>query len=224
MTGDEAEITCPTFSAISLFTLGMTSAVPHTFTKLECTVTADIAQVTQYCQRWRLKPSTSKTVLSVFHLHNTCANRQLSVIINGKPLKHDAYPVNLAVTLEHILKYKQHLSKTAAKLKIWNNLLSKLAGTSWGAYAKTLRTSALAPCATLLQSTVVQHGRDPVIRHPSTANLTIPCVCAAHPDSMAASVGQYSPLTSFHLFTGKWPWTSYWLLLKTTCSGQYTLM
>ena len=46
VTGVKAEITCPTFSAISLFML-MTSTVPHTFTKLEYTVTADIARVTQ---------------------------------------------------------------------------------------------------------------------------------------------------------------------------------
>ena len=42
--------------------------------------------------------------------------------------------------------YKDHLLKTAAKLKSRNNLLSKLAGTSLGANAKTLHTLALALC------------------------------------------------------------------------------
>jgi len=136
VTGVKVEITCPTFSAISLFMLGMTSAVPHTFTKLEYTVTADIARVTQYCQRWRLKPSSSKTVSSAFHLRNTRC--KLSV----EPLKHDAYPVNVSVTLDQILKYKQHLS--VENFCQAQDLEHKLDGTSCGAYAKTLHTSALA--------------------------------------------------------------------------------
>jgi len=40
--------------------------------------------------------------------------------------------------------YKEHLPNTADKLKSWNNLLSKLAGSSWDAIARTLHTSALA--------------------------------------------------------------------------------
>jgi len=44
------------------------------------------------------------------------------------------------------LSFKAHLQKTSAKLKNQNNLLSKLTGTTWGAQASTLRTSALALC------------------------------------------------------------------------------
>ena len=57
-------------------------------------------------------------------------------------LKHERYPVYLGVTLS----YRQHLQKTAAKVKTRNSLLSKLAGSTWGANATTLRTSALALC------------------------------------------------------------------------------
>ena len=59
--------------------------------------------------------------------------------------KHDSFPVYLGVTLDRTLSYRQHLQKTAAKVKSRNNL-SKLAGSSWGANADTLRTSALALC------------------------------------------------------------------------------
>jgi len=44
------------------------------------------------------------------------------------------------------LTLRSHLKKSAAKLGTRNNLLSKLAGSSWGAQASTLRTSALAIC------------------------------------------------------------------------------
>jgi len=85
-------------------------------------------------------------VSSVFHLRNIWANRQLHVSMSGDLLKHDPNPVYLGVTLDRTLSYKEHLSKTAAKLKSQNNLLLKLAGSSWGANAKTFRTSALALC------------------------------------------------------------------------------
>jgi len=56
------------------------------------------------------------------------ANHQLSVIINSEPLKHDAYPVNVGVTLDQILKYKQHLSvENCCQAQ---DLEHKLAGTS----------------------------------------------------------------------------------------------
>jgi hypothetical protein len=82
----------------------------------------------------------------VFHLHNVSASRELNVTLSGKRLKHDPHPVYLGVTLDRTLRYSDHLEKTAGKLKGRNNLLMKLAGSSWGADANTLRSSALALC------------------------------------------------------------------------------
>ena len=44
------------------------------------------------------------------------------------------------------LTYHEHLKKTAAKVNTRNNLLAKLAGSTLGAKASTLRSSALALC------------------------------------------------------------------------------
>ena len=118
----------------------------HTFAELECSLTADMARMAQYCHRWHLKPSVTKTVSSVFHLHNAAASRELTVMLNGARLKHDPKPVYLGVTLDRTLTYREHLEKTASKLKTRNNLLMKLVGTTWGASANTLRSSALALC------------------------------------------------------------------------------
>ena len=52
----------------------------------------------------------------------------------------------LGVTLDRTLTYREHLEKTASKLKTRNNLLMKLVSTTRGANANTLRSSALAPC------------------------------------------------------------------------------
>ncbi|KAG5894920.1 hypothetical protein JTB14_008879 [Gonioctena quinquepunctata] len=46
--------------------------------------------------------------------------------------------------LDRSLTYKQHLTETAPKIKSRNNIICKLAGTTWGADASTLRSTALA--------------------------------------------------------------------------------
>jgi len=97
-----------------------------------------------YCRLWRLKPSPMKIVTSVFHLLNTSAARELRVHMEGQQLRHEPNPVYLGVTLDRTLSNRQHLTKTAGKLQNRNNLLMKLAGSSRGANANTLRSSALA--------------------------------------------------------------------------------
>ena len=118
----------------------------ETFFEIECTLTADLAHLAKYCQLWCQKPSTSKTVTNVFHLQNNRSRCELNVHMNGQRLKHDPYPMYLGVTLDRTLSYREHLPRSAAKLKSRNNLFAKLAGTSWGASTTTLRTSALAVC------------------------------------------------------------------------------
>ena len=88
----------------------------------------------------------TKTVSSVFHLHNAAASRELTVMLNGARLKHDPKPVYLGVTLDRTLTYREHLEKTASKLKTRNNLLLKLVVTTWSSNADNVRSSALALC------------------------------------------------------------------------------
>ena len=49
---------------------------------------------------WRLKSSASKTISSVFHLHNTSATCELSVYLDGQCLRHECHPTYLGVTLD----------------------------------------------------------------------------------------------------------------------------
>ena len=99
----------------------------------------------EYLQ-WRLKPSASKTISSLFHLHSTSATRELSVYPDGQHLWHECHPTYLGVTVDCMLSFGEHLTKTAGKLKNRNNFLMKLAGSTWGASANTLRLSALVFC------------------------------------------------------------------------------
>ena len=58
---------------------------------------------------------TTKTVNSVFHLHNASASRPLAVLMDGQPLKHDSFPVYLGVTLDRTLSHRQHLQRQQLK-------------------------------------------------------------------------------------------------------------
>ena len=53
------------------------------FSELECSLSSDMAQMSHFCQQWQLKSSASKTMSSVFHLHNTIATCELSVYLDG---------------------------------------------------------------------------------------------------------------------------------------------
>ena len=105
-----------------------------------------MARMSHFCQQWRLKPSASKTISSVFHLHNTSATRELSVYLDGQHLQHECHPTYLGVTLDRTLSYRVHLTKTAGKLKNRKELVDEATGSTWGASANTLRSSALALC------------------------------------------------------------------------------
>jgi len=102
--------------------------------ELECRLSSDMAQMSHFCRQWRLKPSASKTISSVLHLHNTRATRELSVYLDGQG-RHDRHPhpTYLGMILDRMLSYTEHFMKTAGKLKNQNNLLMKLVGSTWGA-------------------------------------------------------------------------------------------
>lgn len=121
-------------------------AQARTFSELEKILNSDMSKIDEYCRKWRLQPSVTKTVSSVFHLHNAGASKELNIVLNGQRLKHDPHPVYLGVTMDRTLTFHNHLKKTAAKVTSRNNLLSKLAGSNWGAKTRTLRLSALALC------------------------------------------------------------------------------
>jgi len=139
--------TCQLHVAENSFTLTTCLAIQgQYFSELECSLSSDMARMSHFCRQWRLQPSSSKTISSVFHLHNTSATRKLSVYLDGQRLQHECHPTYLRVTQDCTLSYRVHLTKTASKLKNRNNLLMKLAGSTWGASANNVWSSALALC------------------------------------------------------------------------------
>ena len=123
--------------------------------ELECSLSSDMVRMSHFCRQWRLKPSASKTIGSLFHLHNTSATRELSVYLDGWRIRHECPSTYLWVTLDCTLSYREHLTKTASKLKNRNNLLMKLACFTWGASAITLRSGAIICSGALIFSSRV---------------------------------------------------------------------
>jgi len=117
-----------------------------------------MASLSEFCDKWRLTPSVTKTVSSVFHLDNRRASQELNIYLSGRRISHDPHPVYLGVSLDRSLTFRQHATKTAAKIKSRNNLISKLAGSSWGADAQTLWSSAVALCYSVAEYCVPAWG------------------------------------------------------------------
>lgn len=114
------------------------------FTTAESTVTADMEILDTYFRKWCLRLNLLKTVISAFHLRNRYSNYKPEVKLRGQTLQYCSTPKYLGITLDRSLTFRQHLFNVAAKVKTRNNIIQKLAGTSWGCSAQTLRSTALA--------------------------------------------------------------------------------
>ncbi|XP_030847026.1 uncharacterized protein LOC115926449 [Strongylocentrotus purpuratus] len=125
--------------------LGIAAQNSH-IDKIETTLSSALDNLTDYYNNNHLKANPAKTQVSLFHLRNYNAGRKLSLKWNDVSLKHCDHPVYLGITLDRTLSYKQHVQKVKGKVGTRNNLLRKLANSSWGANSSTLRSTALALC------------------------------------------------------------------------------
>ena len=116
-----------------------------------------MATLSSYLQKWKLKLSTTKTVTAAFHLPNKEATRELKVAAEGCILPLFTEPTYIGIKLDRSLTYRRHLESLCKKLTTRVGLLRLLAGSSWGAGARSLRIANLA-LSTLLQSTVLSFG------------------------------------------------------------------
>ena len=78
-----------------------------------------------------------------FHLRNKEVKRELKVYANGKLLSSFPVSTHLGVKLDRSLTFRNHLETLREKLGTRVILLKRLAGSGWGAGAKTLRNAAL---------------------------------------------------------------------------------
>ena len=109
---------------------------------MEDTLSQIMTTLSPYLQILRLKLSNTKTVTAAFH-NSRDAKRELNVYNNGNLLPPCPVPTYLWVKLDRSLTFRHHLEALREKLSTRVVLLRPLAGSGWGAGAKTLRISAL---------------------------------------------------------------------------------
>ncbi|UYV67517.1 hypothetical protein LAZ67_5001062 [Cordylochernes scorpioides] len=119
-------------------------AQAKTFEELEIQLNKDLETLHNYFENWSLRLNPAKSVHCCFHLNHHRAERKLNLFINNSQITHSEHPKYLGIHLDRTLTFKTHLTKLKGKLSSRNNILHKLAGSSWGSDANTLRTSALA--------------------------------------------------------------------------------
>ena len=110
---------------------------------LEGTVTKNMATLSSYLQKWKLKLSTTKTVTAAFHLYNKEAARELKIAAEGRILPFFAEPTYLGVMLDRSLTYRRHLESLRKKLTTRVGLLRRLAGSKLGGWCQNVAHSYL---------------------------------------------------------------------------------
>ena len=114
------------------------------FETIETRLTEALEGLTDYYAKNSLNANPGKTQVCAFHLNNHAAGRKLNITWNGQVLENDCHPKYLGVTLDRTLSFAKHVQNVKAKVATRNNLLGKLANSTWGADPKTLRTTAMA--------------------------------------------------------------------------------
>ena len=112
-----------------------------TWQAMEDGLNEDMDTMVAYLRTWRLQLSVGKTIAAAYHLNTREAKRELEVRADGKRLEVQQAPKYLGVRLDRTLSFRQHLEELSAKVTSRVALIRRLAGTTWGANGKTLRTS-----------------------------------------------------------------------------------
>ena len=98
-----------------------------------------LATIGAYCNFWKLKINTSKSVYSLFTKSHKEARQEIDFNIDGIPLVKQENPVYLGVPLDRQLNMVPFMSSLKEKARRRLGLLKRLATTTWGANKGTLR-------------------------------------------------------------------------------------
>ena len=104
----------------------------NSFEQLEDTLNEDLKILQNYFLQWYLTLNANKTTAVTFHLNNREVKRELQLKIGDINISNEERRKYLGVKLDRTLTFKQNLDSTKNKLKSLNNIIGKLAGTSWG--------------------------------------------------------------------------------------------
>ena len=114
------------------------------FTTIKMRLKETLEGLTNYYANNGLNANPGRTQVCAFHLNNHTVDKQLNITWNGQVLENDRLPKYLGVTLDQSLSFAMHAQNVKANVAARNNILGKLANSTWGADPNTLWTTALA--------------------------------------------------------------------------------
>ena len=128
------------------------------------------------------------------------------------------------MTLHRTLSYREHLTKTTGKLKNRNNLLIKLSGSTCGASANTLWSSALL-CYSAAEYCAPVWSRSAHTSQVNVCSWTLPCASSLVPSVLHLSHGFLcSPTLNHQPYEGRRPLSSWWRKLSNMTVSQSSLI
>ena len=98
----------------------------------EATLTQDMATLSSYFYKGKLKLNTTKTLLAFFHLYNKEARCELNIFVNGLALPFCTKHTYVCIKLHTALTFCRHLESLRKKVASRVGLLKQLTGSSWG--------------------------------------------------------------------------------------------
>ena len=93
----------------------------------------------EYCDEWKLKINTSKTVYTIFTLSPSVAKEKHNIMIKGEKLEKEDNPTYLGIKFDRRMTLNDHMASVKKKAEGRLKLVKRLASTSWGADQSTLR-------------------------------------------------------------------------------------
>jgi len=92
-----------------------------------------------FCDEWKLKINTTKTVYAIFSLSPSVTKEYHNIMIQGVKLEKEENPTYLGIKLDPKLTLHDHMKNVKAKASNRLKLVKRLASTSRGADKSTLR-------------------------------------------------------------------------------------
>ena len=117
---------------------------------LEATLMQDMARLSTYFQKRKLKFSTTTTMLTAFHLYIKETQRGLRILVEEQTLPFCAKPTYFSIVLVRAMAFCQHLKSLFKKLTTCIKVFRQLVGSSWDVSATILCTTTLALLCTSL--------------------------------------------------------------------------
>ncbi|GFS20428.1 RNA-directed DNA polymerase from mobile element jockey [Elysia marginata] len=99
----------------------------------------DLDRLQNYCDKWKLKINSSKTVFSVFTKSHIVAKKNVPLSLRGTNLKKEEIHIYLGVKLNRQLTLKELIQDSRGRVNQRLQPVKRLASTSWGAVKNTLR-------------------------------------------------------------------------------------